>query len=395
MSAFEVARKYMGMDFEGAVDFARKAVEDTMGEYARWARPSVMSGGWRPAVFTFKMFLQMNLNYILRNKGGWRFWAGLLAIGGYKALPGYNELESLINLGGTKVKELLGLNRPLVDIESEIREAVNAIGLNPDLVANGLARYGFGLSFLPGFPKLDYAASVQLNKIVPGVEPLSRALLGQMTGKDAVVQALGEIFGVGAATGMQAMGSLFDPRTGGTKAVSWAYPRVVRDVARAYNWVLQQDLVNHKGEQLVDFDAQNPLHQAGLIGRALMHGLLGQETELGQRMEANWHEKAIVSYYMTRRELLLTRWALAYAHKDDREELAACKKEFMEFNKTAPREFRISAMERAQAIRERVKNQKLDALGLPTVKRYRQLMQTLYGLYGGGGTTAAPSQPTQ
>ena len=364
-----------GSDPESAFRDARKAVDDTMFEYSRIARPRMMRGLAAP-LFVFRLFMQNALYYSftgkdgqfnLKSKGGWRYWLGMGLLGGVAGLPFAKNASDLLKLLITKSKELLGLKDPYTDLLLETRRLLAELGTNPDYLVDGLSKYSLGLTamehlFGAPFPAFNIAPSIQMGYIIP-TEPIVAGLLGEREWKEAVLGAILETAGAGASTMTTAAKALMAHGPDSLYALRTAAPAIVRNMARAAEYLSLGAATDSNGRVVVRFDPHNPGHLAEIFGQALGF----QPTRVAVEAERNIVLYDIVRYYTGRRSAILAAYTRAIATRD-REAAADARREIVEFNRNAPREFRITAKELAESLRTRVKNVELRLRGYPQAK---------------------------
>ena len=373
MSAYELARK-TGASVEAAQEEAKIATQITQGEYARWNRMPVARGRMG-AVLIFKSYAQLLTYFAITNKGGWRFWFMLVAMAGLKGVPGAEDIWEIINLLGTKFKEALGLKDPKVDAERELRKFAAEIGMNPDLLMNGVSKYGFGLQAMEWLfgipmPALDFSTKMQMGKLVPGLSTTAKALQGQMDSKTYMAQVFTEMLGAGANVWGGFTRSIIEPKTDGSllKAVALnGAPSAVKNVMRAVDIGINGGYRDARGNLLVPYNLSNPAHLAEIVGQAA--GVASNRVT--KERESYGLSKERVQYIQTRREVLLG----AFAGARDAEDLAEARDAVKAYNASVDPRERITvdqlyasrqARQRARALRER---------GFPTTLRYRYLFE--------------------
>ena len=383
---------------EEAFRLARKAVDDTMFEYTRLARPRLMRGIAAP-FFVFRMFLQNALYYSftgkegqfsLKSKGGWRYWLGMGLLGGLAGLPFAKNIADLLKLLLTKAKELLGSENPYTDLLLLIRRFLAELGTNPDYLVDGLSKYSLGLVaserlFGVPFPAFNIAPSIQMGYVLP-TEPLVAGLLGEREWKEAVLGMILETAGAGASTMTTMAKAMMTHGSDSLYTLRVAAPAVVRNIARAAEYLSLGAATDSHGRVIVKFDLHNPGHIAEIVGQALGF----QPTRVAVEAERNIVLNDMVRYYTGRRSAILSAYTRAIATKD-REAAADARREIVEFNRTAPREFRITARELAESLRTRVKNTQLRLRGYPLSKELVPLARELRQAYP---PVSAPRQPT-
>jgi len=290
----------------------------------------------------------------------------------------------------TKAKELLGLKDPYTDLLLETRRFLAELGTNPDYLVDGLSKYSLGLTALEHlfgvpFPAFNIAPSIQMGYVLP-TEPLVAGLLGEREWKEAVLGMILETAGAGASTMTTMAKAMMTHGPDSLYTLRVAAPAVVRNIARAAEYLSLGAATDAHGRVIVKFDLHNPGHIAEIVGQALGF----QPTRVAVEAERNIVLNDMVRYYTGRRSAILASYTRAIATKD-REAAADARREIVEFNRTAPREFRITARELAESLRTRVKNTQLRLRGYPLSKELVPLARELRQAYP---PVSALRQPT-
>jgi len=313
----------------------RKALESTQTTqliYARWDQPEFMRGR-AGALTIFMKYPQGMLHFIYADPARWRYLVLLGLTVGLKGLPGAEDIMKMINFGGTKLREMLGLPNPKVSVELEIRKRVKAINLDPDLFLHGTSYYAFGLPGLADtlgltFPEVNLGAPLSMGNIIPGLD----ALLGPSkdfsttvgrTGADAV----GAFFAIPLNI-MQALGS-DEPNL--QKRWERAMPTEMRNLSKAERYFTEGKETNAGGHTVVHFDVRNPQHLAEIVAQTLG----APPTRLRMEQEARRMEYEAGQYWMTRRGVLTRQWVVAM-ESEDREVLADANAAIEKYNATVP-----------------------------------------------------------
>ena len=397
IAAVRLARARGASDAE-AYHSARKAVDDTMFEYSRLARPAIMRGRAAP-LFIFRLFLQNALYYTftgkegqfsLKSKGGWRYWLGLALLGGIAGVPFAKNIADLLKLLITKSKELFGSKDPHTDLLLETRQLLGELGLNPDFLVDGLAKYSFGLVALENLfgapvPALSTATSVQMGYILP-TEPIVKGLLGERDWKEALFDFIVETTGATAAVGTTAAKALMLQGPDALYTLRVAMPSVVRNLARAGEYLVTGTATDSRGNVVLKFDLSNPGHVAEIVGQALGF----QPTRLVVESERRAVLNDITRYYIGRRSAILAAYTRALALRE-KEGIADARREIVEFNRTAPPPFRITQRDLAEALRSRLKHAHLRLRGYPLTRDLVPISKELQKAYP---PVSYQSQPT-
>lgn len=370
---------------DAAYNFARQAVDDTQFEYARWNRPEIARG--KPSIFfIFKMYPQGMLWYMMKNKGGWRYWLALALWGG---IEGYPESEAFLEILGaiaSQYKKATGAADPYTDMRLTIRDLASDIALNPDLAVHGLSRYSFGLSFLGQgiglpIPAMDFSGSIGLNRIVPGLTPLIKGMragdLSTAESRDVLLRATADVAGplpslfydVFAAT-------LLVGDTERTRAVVNALPKVLKSSTQTYQWWNDGAVKDSSGAKLLEFDPYDSTHKAELIAKGLLQA---NPAALGRVREMDWAMRQRTGYYSTWRETLAHEYHQALV-AGDQEALREAEAELMAYDEMAPPEFKL--------------NRKSFRQGLSAREKSRQMFEQ-YGVRGGRASLIPEAERVQ
>jgi hypothetical protein len=177
IAAYRLARTD-GMTVESAQEAARRAVEKSQFEYARWARPRFMRGKLGGTVFVFQNYMQNALFFALGgDAGAMRMMLMLFLVAGLQGLPFGEDIGNLIDAAMTAYKKKTGAKDPHTQIRTDLRELVNEFTSHPDLILHGLSSTSFGLAPLGEamgwpVPNLDLSGSLSMGRVIPGSEIL-------------------------------------------------------------------------------------------------------------------------------------------------------------------------------------------------------------------------------
>ena len=178
MAAYNLARD-QGYSERKSVAEAQLAVQKSMYEHAQWNRPEFMRG--KKSVFwLFYNYVQQTAFFATRgDPTALRYWLMLGLMSGVMGLPFAEDLEDLIDYVATKLKRELGSKNPKIQIRMEMRDMLNEMNINPDLVLHGFAQNSFGLPALgtawPG--SQIYRASICLARSAWGTSFQEQAYL--------------------------------------------------------------------------------------------------------------------------------------------------------------------------------------------------------------------------
>jgi hypothetical protein len=333
----------------------RTAVETTQGEYSRWARPKLMRGKMS-AVTLFKMYPQIMTYFTARDPGAWRFLVLQASLAGALGLPFAEDIADLASV----LMEWLGMGEG--DVRNLVRDSLQELGANPDLVMHGLGRHA---------TPWDLSGSWSLGRIIPTVEPATQVALGQPL-QDAALRVQSEALGV-----------LFSIPLNWVKAISsgeerdfeQAMPTVVRDVYRTYRRFREGGERTRGGALMVPIDRTDPVD----VSVNAMQALGFRPTEVAVAGERRWAQKETERYWATRRKTVVDAFYELYKQgTPDREAQADVMGGIKEFNGAVPwPEMKISAKQLRQGLRQSIRRQKLEEAGQPAAKKYRRLYQEI------------------
>lgn len=371
----------MGWTEDQTFEYGRSAVESTMFEYASWNRFKAARG--KPAVlFLFKTFLQHATYFTFAHPGKGRFMGMMLLAGGVSGLTGAEDLLDLLDGIGSALKRKLGLSGdPRVELRKELREFATALSIDPDLFMHGLGRSSFGLHqlgklFGVPIPAMDFASSIQLGRVIPGVEPISEALgQGKADWPHLFTRTAQDVAGAGGSMVMNWARATVTDSPDANYWLKVVAPAFIRSYLR-YGEYKAGAARDWRGEKLVEFDPENVEHQAEVLGQLL--GVMPRRVR--QVQDTRWEFYEMIQFYTTRREILLTQYAYAGGNKLQ-EQKASVVKEILRHNKNVPPEFSISPTELRQSYLRRTKNRKMREMGRPTQKRFIRLYRNFLELY--------------
>jgi hypothetical protein len=258
--------------YEKAVLAAREANWSANYENARWNRPEFMRGK-KSAFFLFGNYLQNTLYFATHDPGAIRYWLGLLVLAGAMGLPGADDVADLADFAGTYLNRLLGLKNPKTQIRVELRERLEELGANPDLILHGLAQDSFGLGHvgeLTGIPipHLDVSRSIGMGNIIPATEV--PGMLLQAEPNDAVVAAASEMSGAGGSFVEEYYKALLSSDPDKWKRAEKLLPLVAaRNVSKAIRMGMRGAETTQNGNVIAEFDPYDPRTALELVGQGL------------------------------------------------------------------------------------------------------------------------------
>lgn len=378
--------KARGVDGETAFKAARKAVQTTMFEYAKWNRPQFMRGK-KSVFFLFWNYMQ-HLNYLAfggeGRKTAIRVNLMLLVAAGLQGLPFAENILDLIDWGSTEVKETLGSEDPRTDLRADIRQLAQTITERPDLVMHGLGRnYGLGAFHLLELlgvpvPQVDVSGSLSAGQPIPGIHELVEPTrdpdkkLGS-----TIVAALGPVAGIGYTFWKTMMSQ--DPDQ--WKTWERAMPNAMRVASQGIRRASRDEETFRGGGAIVKFDPLNAEHRAELIANALGFA----PSRVSQSYELRSAQEDLRQYWTVRRAMVMENFAWSML-SDDLDARADSLEALKNFNRDAPSpKLRLTAEQIQASLRQRTKLRSLREQGIPNEKAFQPLYAEQAQLYGGAG----------
>lgn len=333
LAAYRMATK-AGISHDEAVIEARRAIEKTQYEYARWNRPRMMRGK-KSVLFLFMQHLQNTLHFMATDPGGARAIIMLVAMAGLSGLPFAEDIMDLLDLLLDWYNKRFGQKLDKADVRRDLREYAVELGLNPDLVMHGLAsRYGLGpihaleLAGVP-VPNVDVSGSLTLGRVIPG----SQALLNPGQRPDETI---------GKAT-QDTLGAAFSPAFSVFKMLNSESPldwkelesgipmTALRNVSKAIRLATEGQETDWSGAEIASYDLGSWEDRLKLLSI----GLSFRSTEERMIQEKRFAQKETEEYWLTRRALILQAMNIA-RDKNDREGLADANAARKRFNNSVP-----------------------------------------------------------
>lgn len=377
--------KSRGLNGEEAFRAARKAVQTTMFEYAKWNRPEFMRGK-KSVFFLFWNYMQ-HLTYLAfggeGTKTALRVNLMLLMAAGLQGLPFAENILDLIDWSSTEVREVMGSKDPRVDLRQDIRELALSLTDRPDLAMHGLSRY-YGLAAFHALellgvpvPQVDVSGSLSAGEPIPGIRELvepSRDPDKKLGG--AIVSALGPVAGIGYTFWKSLMSQ--DPDQ--WKTWERAMPTAMRVASQAIRRGDRGEESFRGGGAIAKFDPLNTEHRTELIANALGFA----PTRMSQAYELRSAQEDLRQYWTVRRAMVLENYAWALLGEDV-EARADARQAIERFNRDAPSpKLRLSGEEIARSLRQRTRLRSLREQGLPNEKAFQPLYRQMAPAYGAG-----------
>ena len=381
LAAFRLAREN-GDTYNDAYQAAKKAVQTTQYEYAKWNRPVFMRGK-RSVMFLFWQYMQ-HTTYLMAGGQGqqtaMRMWMMMLMAAGLMGLPFAENLIDLLDFSGTKMKQALGMKNPKVELRDDLRELLLNITDRPDIFMHGLGRnYGLGaLHVLEALgvpiPNVDISGSLSLGRTLPGLEEATRETRNPDEKFGAVMI---DIMGPVAAMGynLWKMVESNDPDT--WKKYERGLPIAMKNVSKAIRLHSREQETLRGGIPFVEFDPSNPDEMAEIVAQSLGF----TPSRLSAKYELRASQEEARRYWLTRRATIMQIYGYAATTKN-REGIADAKKAVRVFNNSVPdARLRIRQKDITKSLKQRRHRKQQIEAGRPIEKRMRGLFDEKKALF--------------
>jgi len=373
IAAYELEFAESGSHEKGVLA-ARQANWTANYENARWNRPEFMRGK-KSVFFLFANYLQNTLYFATHDPGALRYWLMMMLLGGLMGLPGAEDVADLVDFTATYFSRILGIKEPKTQIRRELREHLEELGANPDLILHGISQSTFGLAHvgeLTGIPipHLDLSRSVGMGDVVPLTEVPSMFL--QSEPNDILVAAARSAAGASGNLVESYYRGLLSDDPNDWKSIERILPLVAaKNLSKAARLAIEGKETTSSGDVIGSFDLGNPRDQLEILAQALGFSparlILGWERQMAQR--------DMIQYYKVQQEALLRdmNWAL---FQEDREARADALASIRKYNEQVPLpEMKIGTQTIRDSFKSYLAKQATSALGLAAEKKYRRLRE--------------------
>ena len=364
--------------FDQGYAAAKEAIHKSQFEYARYNRPEFMRGK-KSAFFLFYNYTQQFMYLALAGaktkeaRGtAFRMWALLFVFAGVQGLPFAEYILSTLDILGTKIKRWTGMDNPMVNVRQDMRELLDDLGTNPDIIMHGGGRYlGAGpLKLLEAFgvpvPNLDITGSLSMGQPLPGLRTESLSGSPEEMAGQLLLDAGGPIPNI-AISMFNALSST-DPDT--WKNFEKALPVAAKNISKASRYAMRGMETSRGGAEFLLYDGSDPYHIPEIIGQAM--GFTA--TRLSQKRETYGEQMTTALYWVERRQLLMERYAYATKTGDSRMKRSTME-DIITFNKALTNKeltpYRISRSSLTSSLRTKLKALSKRERGLPTNDRDR------------------------
>lgn len=367
-------------DHKKSVLAARLANWSANYENARWNRPRFMQGK-KSAAFLFSNYVQNTLYFALRDQGKVRYLLMMLLLGGLLAIPGADDAIDLADFAATVLNRKLGIKDPKISLRRELRDRVEELGANPDLVLHGLSQDTFGLgqvgelTGLP-IPHLDLSRSISISNIFPLTEIPNQALTASP--EQTFMQSFTSASGASGNLVEDFYRNLLSNDPNDWKRAEKILPIVAaKNIMKATRLFMGGEEKTQSGSIVAEFDPHDMRDKLELVGQAFGYTPskmnLGWERELAQR--------DYIAYYKVQSEALHKQfnWALM---QEDREALADVREAIQKYNGQVPYpEMGIGTESLKQSSKGYLEKQALAGAGVAAERKNRRLQQRVRESY--------------
>jgi hypothetical protein len=377
LAAFRLHMKETS-DFDSSYKVAKDAIHKSQFEYAKYNRPEFMRGK-KSAFFLFYNYTQQFL--YLTFAGGKtaqdrgtavRMMAMLFVMAGVQGLPFAEYILSTIDMLGTQLKKWTGMENPKVNIRQDIRELIQDLGMNPDVIMHGAGRFlGAGpLKILEMFgvpvPNLDISGSLSMGEPLPGFRTQNLQGSPSEIAGQLLLNGLGPIPNIGLE--MWNAVSSTDPDS--WKRLEKALPVFAKGISKAGRYYERGGETSRGGAQFLPYDGNDPYEAGEVIAQALGF----TSTRLAQKRAIYGEQMSTALYWTERRQLLMERYAYA-VKTGDKAAKAEALQNIREYNGVLTNKelkpYRISNANLKNSLRSKMRVISLRERGLPTTTRDR------------------------
>ena len=380
IATFRLA-KADGASEASAIEEARRAVEKTQFEYARWARPRFQRGKLGGTVFVFLNYMQNALFFALGgDPGALRMITMLFLLAGLQGLPFGEDIMDLVDASMSVLKKKAGVKDPHTAVRVDLRKMLKDLEIDPDLVLHGLSSSSFGLSQLGEFmgwpiPDLDLSGSLSMGRIIPGA---GLAQPGREATFERFLADASERAGGAVVSGMSGIArAFFDSHPDQWKRWERAMPAAMRQISKAARFKARGEEATRAGYPIAGFDMTDARDQAEIIGQSL--GFTPREVSKG--WEAFIAKQQAITYYESWKSSLLRQWN--YAHENrDQEEVKRTNAEIRKYNRAVPfPEMKIGPETRQRSYNSYLSTRQFNSRRIEQSRRDRRLSSSIQRVF--------------
>jgi len=379
IAAYNLAYEETG-NHEKGVLAAKLANQSTNFENARWNRPEFLRGK-KSAALLFQNFIQNQLFFITKDPGSTRYLIMMLLLAGVMGLPGADDLADILDAAVTKLNKELGMKNPKTQLRVELRNFVNELGANPDLVLHGLSQDSFGLGQageLTGIPipHFDLSASIGMGNIVPGTNVPS--MMMQSDPGNVALELGSQLTGASGNLVEDYYRGLFSKEPNDWKRVEKLLPLMsMRNLSKAARYAAEGKERAANGVVIADFTPYDTRTGLEIFGQSLGFPI----TEVTQGWERELAKRDMVQFYKVYQAAVQRNLNIAYM-QEDREAIADAREALREYNSTVPMpEMGIKPSDAKRAVREYIKSQYKAGAGFEADRKFHRLSKLVEEAY--------------
>ena len=363
-----------GLDHDQALEEAHLAVETTQFEYARWNRARFMQGK-KGVIFLFWQYLQNALHFATHDPGAIRYLIMLGLASGLTGLPFMEDILDLLDKSATKLKQATGMKNPKVESRLVLREFIEGLGADPNLVLNGVAsEYGLGplhLFELAGIPvpNVDITGSLSMGELVPGLNLLTDTTADT---NRLIVEGAKDVAGAALNIPIVMYQTANDKNPDNWKKIERVLPTALSNISKAIRRNVRGAETQTSGARLVDVDGELIEYDPGDPGQlveSIAQGMGFAPSRVNKAREVNHTAREFTAYYEGRRRMLMAQ--LDYVRQlEDKEGIADVKKAIRDYNQTVPHpSLRLNSASILRSLRQRQRARVREEKGLPRSRR--------------------------
>lgn len=344
LMAYRILRE-QGTDIESAYQQARALIDRWYGEYSTWNR------GYAFRKFRSVLMFKSMIQFVAHNlytfaPGAALAFLALVVIGGPRSIPGFSDLEGIINAVGSR----LGWGKKLYfDLETWTHELMQGMMINPDGFWYGLG--GDLLRPLRVFPQVDHMLPILdiSTKIAwGGILPLGATedlMAGKkIKGDEFVLRTIKETVGAGGGYGYNVARAMLDDTPRGHLFRRFILPAFLKNLVEGAEMFTKKETSTASGDPLAHYDPSNPADFIESLAKGLSIAESGKNVAEVRR---RWKLQDALKYYTGRRAALINDWYFAKSLELEREAQADSYKAIQAYNKTAPEPFGITSKDLA------------------------------------------------
>ena len=286
----------------------------------------------------------------------------------------------LVDAMMTFVKQKTKQKDPHTQVRVELREMLNDMNVNPDLILHGLSSSTFGAANVGEFmgwpiPDLDLSGSLSMGRVIPGTELLQPGQ--QMTFDRFASQGIEDVGGASISAMAGVAQATLDGHPDQWKRWERAMPSAMRQISKAARFSVRGEEATRSGRPIAEFDMADSRDHAEVIAQGL--GFTPRDVSKG--WEGYIAQQQAVIYYETWKASLLRQWNYAKFNGDG-EGVTELNMAIRDYNKQVP----YGAMRIGPAIRRRsyeayVRSQNINSAGIEESRAFRPLSDSIQSIF--------------